>query len=113
MSESNAVLILKALDALQARATVTAENIANAKTPNYRPLRVSFEDALKQAAAGGDDAVRALTFTAVPARAGTPDAETRVDLELARQSATALRYDALIQILNHKVQMHSEAVRGT
>jgi flagellar basal-body rod protein FlgB len=112
MDHSNAILILKALDGLQARSVATAENIANAHTPNYRPLRVSFEDALKQAAAEGDDAVRALSFDAVPAPAGTPDAENRLDLELATQSATVLRYSALVQILSRSMQMRSTATRG-
>jgi flagellar basal-body rod protein FlgB len=112
MNPSTALLIIKALDGLTARSVATAENIANAGTPNYRPLRVSFENALKEAAQSGDDAVRGLKFEAQPAVAGTPDAELRVDLELATASATALRYDALIAIMDRQSQMDSLAVRG-
>jgi flagellar basal-body rod protein FlgB len=112
MNPSTALLIIKALDGLSARSVATAENIANAGTPNYRPLRVSFENALKQAAGLGDAAVRQLKFEAEPAVAGTPDAELRVDLELATASATALRYDALLSIIDRQSQMDSLAIKG-
>jgi flagellar basal-body rod protein FlgB len=63
MDSSTAVLMIKALDCLQARQVATAENIANANTPGYRPLRVSFEQALSDAAQQGDAAVAAVTPT--------------------------------------------------
>jgi flagellar basal-body rod protein FlgB len=112
MSPGTAVLIIKALDGLTARSVATAENIANAGTPNYRPLRVSFEAALKEAAQTGDDAVRQLKIEAKPAIAGTPDAENRVDLELATASATALRYEALLSIMDRQSQMESSVIKG-
>jgi flagellar basal-body rod protein FlgB len=113
MNPSTAILIIKALDGLSARMDATAENIANAGTPNYRPLRVSFENALKEAASRGDDAVRQLTFTAEPAAPGSPDGELRLDLELATASATAMRYDALIDIMNRQMQTESLGVKGS
>lgn len=113
MNHSTAILIIKALDGLEARSQATAENIANAETPHYRPLRVSFEAALKDAAARGDAAVEHVAIEVAPAIAGTPDAELRVDLELARASATAARYDALIDIFNRATQMESLAARGS
>jgi len=112
MDSSTAVLMIKALDGLAARSTVTAENIANVSTPNYRPMRVSFEAALKEAAGRGDDAVRQIAPSAEQAVAGTPDAELRPDLEMATASATALRYGALIDLLNRQGQLLSLAVTG-
>lgn len=113
MDQNAALLIIKALDGLQARSVVTAENIANAGTPNYRPLRLSFEDALKQAALRGDDAVRQVSPLAERAMPGTPEGELRVDLEMATASATATRYSALIEMLSRQGQIESEALTGT
>lgn len=112
MDASNAILIVKALDGLAARAVVTAENIANAGTQNYRPLRVNFESALKEAAARGDDAVRQVALSAQRVAPGASDETLRVDLEMATASATALRYGALIEILNRQGQLKSLAITG-
>jgi flagellar basal-body rod protein FlgB len=108
MNHSNAILLIKALDGLSARSIATAENIANAATPGYRPLRVSFEDALKDTASRGDDAVKALTFRAQPEASG----EVRVNLELATAATTAARYGALIDIFDRQMQLESVATKG-
>jgi flagellar basal-body rod protein FlgB len=112
MNHITQVMLLKTLDGLEARSVATAENIANASTPGYRPLRVSFEDALKAAAAQGESAVQAVEIKAQPALAGSPDSENRVDLELARASSTAQRYDALIEILGREMALQSMGAQG-
>jgi flagellar basal-body rod protein FlgB len=105
-------LIVKALDCLSARSVVTAQNIANASTPGYRPLRVSFEQALADAAQRGDSAVRDVTpqVDAVPidARGG----ELRLDLELATATVTTQRYGGLINVLDRQLQLESLAITG-
>ena len=112
MDNSTAILMIKALDGLSERAIVTAENIANAGTPHYRPLRVTFEKALEEAAAKGDAAVEAVKPDVERAPAGTPDGELRLDLEMATASQTALRYTALIDVLNRQGQLESLAITG-
>jgi flagellar basal-body rod protein FlgB len=112
MNSDTTVIMIKALDGLSARAVVTAQNIANAATPGYRPLRVSFEQALKDAAAKGPAAVKDVVATATRGRVGTADAELRPDLELATASATSLRYGALIDLLSRQMQLESIAVKG-
>lgn len=113
MDPFSAELMVKALDALQARAAVTAENIANAGTPRYRPLRLDFEQALKAAAAQGPDAIRAFQ----PSVTRVPDdhlgSTLRVDLELATASTTALRYAALVDVLNREMQLNLLAIKGS
>jgi flagellar basal-body rod protein FlgB len=106
-------IMIKALDGLSERATVTAANIANAGTPNYRPLRLSFERALVNAAARGPDAVHATTPHVARISAGAPDGQLRLDLELATASATALRYSALIELLNRQMQTEALAIKGS
>jgi flagellar basal-body rod protein FlgB len=113
MDNSTAILVIKALDGLAARAVVTAENIANAGTPGYRPLRVNFEGALKDAATRGDDAVRQVALDAERTATAASEGELRVDLEMATASATALRYGALIEVLNRQGQLKSLAITGS
>lgn len=113
MNSDTAILIIKALDGLSARAVVTSENIANAGTPGYRPLRLTFEDALKEAAARGPDAVREVMPRVERAKIGAPDDELRTDLELATANTTALRYGALIDILSRQIEIEGLAIRGT
>src|ERR1700743_1660349 len=112
MDATTAVLMIKALDGLSARSVATAENLANASTPGYRPLRVSFEQALADAAAKGDAAVRAVTPQVSQAPAGGPDGELRLDLEMAPATATANRYGALIEVLDRELQLQSLAITG-
>jgi len=114
MGDGNAVLALKALDCLAARATVTAQNIANAGTANYRPMQVRFEDALRMAAAEGDGAVERVSpsIERVPLNQLTGSGELRPDLEMGTASNTALRYNALITMLGREMQLDTLAVTG-
>jgi flagellar basal-body rod protein FlgB len=105
-------IIIKALDGLSARSVATAQNIANANTPGYRPLRVSFEKALASAAVQGDAAVQAVTPDVQAAPAGSRDGELRLDLELATARITAQRYDGLVDILDRRLQLQSFAITG-
>lgn len=110
MDSDLAILALKALDGLSARAEVTAQNIANAGTGNFRPLQVSFEDALSAAANRGPGAIAGVTprITVAPPHAGS--SALRLDLEMQTATATALRYSAVTNILSRELQMHALAL---
>ena len=112
MDPTSAIMITKALDGLWARSLATAQNVANANSPGYRPVRVSFEDALQSAYRQGPDALRSVTATVGQAPAGTAGAEMRLDLELATASATGLRYAALLDLLGRQMQITQTAIRG-
>jgi flagellar basal-body rod protein FlgB len=107
-------MTIKALDALALRATVTSENIANANTRGYRPLRVRFEEALRLAALEGDQAIAAVTprIDHVPLDSLLASEQLRLDLEMGTASTTALRYNALISVLGREMQLDSLAVTG-
>ncbi len=112
MSDFSAIVMIKALDGLYARATVTAQNIANAQTPGYRPLQVSFEQALSDAAAQGASAVASVTPRIEAAAPDTADGKLRLDLEMSTAAGTAGRYGAIADILNRELQLQSLAVTG-
>jgi flagellar basal-body rod protein FlgB len=110
MDHLSAALVIKALDGLSARSLATAQNLANANTRGYRPVRVSFEDALAQAASEGAAAVRQVQprFEAVAASEAL-----RLDLEIATASSTSGRYGALVELLNRQLQLRAIAVKGS
>ncbi|MBU6267864.1 MAG: hypothetical protein KGN34_10010 [Sphingomonadales bacterium] len=110
----SSVLLLKAMDGLSLRAQVTAENIANANSPGYRPLAVTFEDALRKAAGTGSaDAVAGVTPRITPAFDTMGRSDMRLDLEMATASATAGRYATLAELLGRRLQLEALAVSGT
>ncbi len=112
MDAFSALLTIKALDGLFQRSAVTAENVANAGSPNYRPLRVNFEQALTVAAGKGEAAVDAVQ-PKIEADPTVPrDEGLRLDLELATSSSTAMRYAALIEVLNRQMQLNALAATG-
>ncbi|WEK46127.1 MAG: hypothetical protein P0Y56_14045 [Candidatus Andeanibacterium colombiense] len=112
MDQLSALLIVKALDGLAMRSSAISQNVANANSPSYRPLRVDFEEQLRAATKDGPNAVRALQphFARMPGTDGT--GEMRLDLELASASETALRYAALVDVLGRQMQISRLAVTG-
>lgn len=109
MDPVSAILINKALDGLSMRFTATAENVANANSPGFRALRVSFEDSLRAAAAEGPAALARVLpqIERTAAQSGV-----RLDQELATASETAMRYGALLDLLGRQMQISRIAVTG-
>lgn len=105
--------IIKAMDALSVRMTVTAENIANAGTLGYRPLRVSFEQALASAAQQGEAAIRAVQPKIERAPQTGDSADMRLDLEAQTAQSTATRYSALVEMLGREMNLDHMAITGT
>lgn len=112
MDPLTAIILTKSLDGLTMRAEATAHNIANANSPGYRPVRVSFEDAMAEAALKGPEAVLAMTFSVEQDPAFLPDDAVRLDMEMVTASSTAGRYAALVELLNRHSQITALAVSG-
>lgn len=111
MDRISAALLTKALDGLALRGQAIAENIANASTPAYRPVRVSFERALQAAAGRGVAAIDQVQPRLQTELAGGGDG-LRLDLEIAGAAQTAQRYGAIADILNRQLQLDSLAITG-
>jgi flagellar basal-body rod protein FlgB len=112
MEPISTAVILKALDGLSIRAAATAQNIANANSPGYKPIKVTFEEALRAAAPSGAVAITAVQPQMVAAFDQEGRSALRIDLELATATATAGRYGTLIELLNRQLQMDALAVSG-
>jgi flagellar basal-body rod protein FlgB len=104
MDEVSAALIARALDGLNQRYLFIAQNIANVNSPDYRPVRVSFEESLRDAAVHGPDAIRAVEPKVYVEEA--TDEAMRLDLELAAAAQTASRYRALVDLLGRQMALH-------
>lgn len=105
-------LISKALDGLTMRSEAIAQNIANANTPNYHPITISFEDALREASDEGLEAIHQVEPELLRELEQLSGDGTRLDLEMARSSETALRYSALVDVLSRQLQIQNALVRG-
>jgi flagellar basal-body rod protein FlgB len=112
MDPISAAIALKALDGLYLRSTVTAQNIANANTASYRPLRVSFEKALEAAAPKGLEAIEAVQPKIETDHSESASDGLRLDLELGNAAGAAGRYSALIEVLDRQLQLVSLATTG-
>ncbi|MFZ2031065.1 MAG: hypothetical protein WAU68_12195 [Vitreimonas sp.] len=111
MDPISSALIEKALDGLSQRYDFTAQNIANANTPHYHPVRVSFEESLRNAASRGAAAITAVEPRAISDPTSAGDG-VRLDLELATASQTAMRYRALLDLLGQQMRLESAVLTG-
>jgi flagellar basal-body rod protein FlgB len=113
MDSISATILLKAMDGLSMRAEVTAQNIANANSPGYRPLKVNFEDSLRAAASGTRDSIRQVKPTMGLSIDEAGRSELRLDLEMATAASTAGRYGTLAELLNRRLQIEALAAAGS
>lgn len=112
-------IVGKALDGLFVRQSATANNIANASSGGFVPSRVSFEDALREAAGvrPGDNIERMMTRVAnvtpaiLPGQSGELTG-VKLDQEIATANETSVRYALLTGMLDRTLQMQSLAIKG-
>ncbi len=109
MDPVSSILILKALDGLALRQTYTAQNIANANSPGYRPVEVRFEEALRQAAGSGMNEVGALRPEILVSDRPAEDG-VRIDLELATAAQTSMRYSGLVELFGRQLALSRAAL---
>lgn len=115
-------LVSKALDAATLRHAALAQNIANATTPGYQPMRVNFEEQLAMARhelldrgndAGSMRAVDALRADIVPsAEVGSGGSDKiMLDAEIAKMMQNAVYYESLLSAMDKNGSIVRMAVR--
>lgn len=112
MDAISSVLISKALDGLSLRQIFSAQNIANANTPDYKPVEVTFEKTLEAAATKGIEAIDDVSPKTRYSQAYGGSAEMRLDMELAISSQTAMRYGALIEVMGRQMSLARAVITG-
>ncbi len=96
-------ILERTLDALGLRHRVTAHNVANVSTPGYKPLQVTFEQALRRALA--DESLSGRTVSDIPLRVvESTGGRVRedgngvdIDQEMATVAKTTIAYNAVTQ----------------
>jgi flagellar basal-body rod protein FlgB len=101
-----AIAAIRALDGLQMRQTVTANNIANANSEGFVASGVNFESALRSALVTGD--VHSVQTSPIVQFAqdsinGLTGGGVRVDQEVASLSETTMNYQLLVTMLDRKL----------
>jgi flagellar basal-body rod protein FlgB len=113
MIDSTGSAIYAALNGLAARQRVIANNVANVETPGFIAGKVSFEDSLRAAVAGG-------TSPAGTSVATLPSADpvnlngnnVSLDHEVVSLTETDLTYQLMIQAINQKFGLLRTAIGG-
>jgi flagellar basal-body rod protein FlgB len=110
-------LVAKALDVSLATHQTIANNIANASTPGYRPLRVDFEevmDSMRSALESGDtDSVRAALGEIDATPVQDPEATSvLLDRQMVWLSKNTTHYQALLRAQSQFGSLMSTAIKG-
>lgn len=119
ISSATGEALVLALDAASLRHQAIANNIANANTPGYVPLRVNFEEqlsAFSRAAEGSDAEMRSAlrgvkAFIEQDAAATGPGASNvMLDMEVVKLSQNVVHYQTLLRGLSKQISLISTAI---
>ncbi|MGA2803283.1 MAG: flagellar basal body protein [Acidimicrobiales bacterium] len=99
-----------ALDAIQERQQVIANNITNENTPGFQAQVVTFEKSLADAVADGGTAMATITPEGLPS--GTNGNNVSLPAELALETQTNLENQSVANSLSSEFAILSSAVSG-
>jgi flagellar basal-body rod protein FlgB len=113
LTGATGALVKLALDGVSFRQLVTTNNIANANTPGYAPLRVEFDDQLAAAARDLDarGAAASVRLTPTVSADPVPDAKVQIDMQVAQMSQDVLHYQALLRALRGQLDFLQAAMQ--
>jgi flagellar basal-body rod protein FlgB len=116
LGNKNMDLLGKMLSLHGARHRVTAQNIANVNTPNYRRREFRFDTSLRQAMANGTSA----DYKSVVGHVSRPNTtpvrnngnNVAIDQEMLQLGTNSTSYGIYGQLYTRKAQAMKSAVRG-
>lgn len=108
-------IVKLALDAASMQHAAIANNIANANTPGFVPVRLNFDAQLAALGAQWDGAAATAPslparLTPLPQRADGADDGGALDLEAAELGRNTVHYDALLKALNRHFALLGTAI---
>jgi flagellar basal-body rod protein FlgB len=106
------VTLAQALTGLSARERVSANNIANLDTPNFRAGTVSFEDSLKSAVAQGDPGQATITQGFSTDAPGINGNNVSLDTEIVNDEKTQMQFSLVSNALSAKFALIESAIKG-
>lgn len=114
IDNSTTAMLGLAIDASVMRQQAIAQNIANASTPDYKRVSVSFESrmaALASSAPGGTPSLADLSnYRPTFEYASAQDGGIALDMELADMSETVLHHQVLLKALNKHLELIGLAI---
>ena len=102
-----------ALDGAALRHQAIAANIANAATPGYQPLKVSFESQLANARErlnGGEALQTVLADLSPSVEAAEGERRPALDLQVADMAQNVVQYQALLKGWSKRMSILSAAI---
>lgn len=128
INDSTISVLQQALDGLSQRQSMIGHNIANAETPGYQALGVTFEQALQKSVNGPklDMATTSAGHLAAPASVShgpviTPRQNSTfrldgnnvdIDLEMTQMAQTSIQYQSLTQLVSKKLALLKTIASG-
>jgi flagellar basal-body rod protein FlgB len=112
LNDVASVAVRTALTGLAMRQRVTADNIANIETPGFLAGRVSFEDSLRTAIAGGASPAEvspSLDRSLEPTRLN--GSNVNLDHETLTNVDTGLRYQLMLRAIDNKAGLISTVLK--
>jgi flagellar basal-body rod protein FlgB len=100
--DSTGSALYAALNGLAARQRVIANNVANVETPGFIAGRVSFEDSLRAAIAGGSASATSVSTQRSTDPVNLNGNNVSLDTEVVAMTETDLAYQLMISALNSK-----------
>ena len=110
MIDSTGSVIYAALNGLAARQRVIANNVANIETPGFVAGKVSFEDSLRAAIAGGDPEATTVATIRSADPINQNGNNVALDSEVVSLTDTDLRYQLMVQAMNQKFGLLRTAI---
>ena len=102
-----------ALDALELRSQVTANNVANSEVPGFTASRVSFEDQLRRAIDGRRiDRIGAADVHGTGDSADITGNNVNLEEEVVEMMKTNLLQQSMVEAFNFKSGLLRSAIKG-
>ena len=112
-SDTTMSSVEKALDGVAAQQRQTSANIANAATPGYRAMRVSFQDNLSKALSDRTDpSAVAITTQDADTPTDANGNSVLMDVETTNLMTEGLQYQSLVQAMSFKLNVLRTAITG-
>jgi flagellar basal-body rod protein FlgB len=114
ISDQTMAAIEYAMDALNTRAEVIANNVSNSEVPGFRASRVSFEDQLRRAIDGGElDRARGPEIVGTGDPADAIGNNVNIEDEVVGMMETNLLQQAMVEAFNFKAGLVRSAIGRT
>jgi flagellar basal-body rod protein FlgB len=120
--DSSLTVLHKIVTAANMRQKVLASNVANADTPGYKARDIRFGEFLNNEMkmlttqsnhmASGEQGTGSGTVTVEPTLSWGDKNNVELNAEIAKMTENTLRHDAAIKLINSKIKMFRNAIRG-